>query len=200
MTAVNYTPTSPQGYAAGEVAGGPFGVSQTPPFVTAQNCPYTASPFGNTSFLYNYYIPICGLGAYDPVDGNTLPYNLAQPWGPAPSTPPGNPSAADLINFLPNAAGIINGAQPFTLGDYNRANKLPYSINFTLDLEWQPRNDLMVDLSYVGNLGRHQVIPLPFNQAQIATPGSPTHPGGTASFAVKSALAAEVAAYSVMRG
>lgn len=110
------------------------------------------------------------------------------------------PAAADLINFLPNAAGIINGTQPFTLGDYNRANKLPYSINFTLDLEWQPRNDLMVDLSYVGNLGRHQVIPLPFNQAQIATPGSPTHPGGTASFAVKSALAAEVAAYSVMRG
>jgi hypothetical protein len=86
-----YTYFSP-GYAAGEVAGGPFGVSQTPPFVTAQNCPYTASPYGNTSFLYNYYIPICGLGAYNPVDGNTLPYNLAQPWGPAPSTPPGNPS------------------------------------------------------------------------------------------------------------
>ena len=39
----------------------------------------------------------------------------------------------------------------------------------------------MIDLGYVGNLGRHQVIPLPFNQAQIATPGSPTHPGGTAT-------------------
>ncbi len=175
-----YTYFSP-GYAAGEVAGGPFGVSQTPPFATAQNCPYTASPYGNTSFLYDYYIPICGLAAFNPVDGNTLPYNLAQPWGPAPLPAPVNPSAASLINYLPNAGAIIAGAQPFTLGTYNRTNKLPYSINYTLDLEWQPRNNLMIEVGYVGNLGRHQVIPLPFNQAQIATPGSPTHPGGAAT-------------------
>lgn len=175
-----YTYFSP-GYAAGEVAGGPFGVSQTPPFVTAQHCPYTASPYANTSFLYDYYIPVCGLSAYTPVDGNTLPYNLAQPWGPAPSAPPTNPSAANLINYLPTAAAIIGGAQPFTLGTYNRANKLPYSINYTLDTEWQPSNTLMIEIGYVGNLGRHQVIPLPFNQAQVATPSKPTHPGGAAA-------------------
>jgi hypothetical protein len=174
-----YTYLSP-GYAAGEVAGGPFGVSQTPPFVTGQGCPYTASPYGNTSFLYNYYIPICGLAAFAPEDGNQLDYNLANPWGMTRSAPPSNPKASDLINYLPTAAGIIAGTQPFTLGDYNRANKLPYSINFTLDLQWQPRNDLMVELGYVGNLGRHQVIPVPFNQAQIAAPGKPTHPGGVA--------------------
>ena len=175
-----YTYFSP-GYAAGEVSGGPFGVSQTPPFVRGQSCPYTASPYANTSFLYNYYIPICGLSAYTPVDGDTLPYNLAQPWGPTRSTPPSNPSAADLVNYLPDAAAIVAGAQPFTLGTYNRANKLPYSINYTLDIEWQPRNDLMVDIGYVGNLGRHQVIPLPFNQANIATQANPTHPGGVAA-------------------
>jgi hypothetical protein len=169
------------GYAAGEVAGGPFGVSQTPPFVTAQNCPYSASPYGNTSFLYNYYIPICSLAPFSPVDGSTLPYNLSNPWGPALSAAPSNPSAASLVNFLPNAAGIIAGSQPFTLGEYNRANKLPYSINFTLDLQWQPRSDLMVELGYVGNLGRHQVIPLPFNQARLATQSNPTHPGGKAT-------------------
>ena len=39
----------------------------------------------------------------------------------------------------------------------------------------------MIEIGYVGNLGRHQVIPVPFNQAQIATPSSPTHPGGTAT-------------------
>ena len=33
----------------------------------------------------------------------------------------------------------------------------------------------------MGNLGRHQIIPIPFNQAQIATPGNPTHPGGLAT-------------------
>jgi hypothetical protein len=174
-----YTYLSP-GYAAGEVAGGPFGVSQVPPFVTGQNCPYSSSPYGNTSFLYNYYIPVCGLSPFSPVDGSQLDYNLSNPWGMQRAAPPANPKASDLINYLPTAASIINGTQPFTLGDYNRTNKLPYSINFTLDLQWQPRNDLMVELGYVGNLGRHQVIPVPFNQAQIATPNSPTHPGGVA--------------------
>ena len=174
-----YTYLSP-GYAAGEVSGGPFGVSQTPPFVTGQSCPYTASPYGNTSFLYNYYIPICGLAPFTPVDGSELDYNLGTPWGITRSAPPNNPSAADLIKYLPTAADIIGGEQPFTLGNYNRTNKLPYSINYTLDLEWQPRNDLMIEVGYVGNLGRHQVIPLPFNQAQIATVGNPTHPGGVA--------------------
>jgi hypothetical protein len=31
-------------------------------------------------------------------------------------------------------------------------------------------------MGYVGNLGRHLVIPVPFNQAQIASPAHPTHP------------------------
>ena len=181
-----YTYFSP-GYAAGEVAGGPFGVSQTPPFVTAQSCPYTASPYADTTFLYYYYIPICGMDyASNPqTDGSSLPYNLVTPWGPALSAPPSNPSAASLVNYLPNAEGIINGAQPFTLGVYNRKNKLPYSINFTLDVQWQPRNDLMVEVGYVGNLGRHQVIPLPFNQAQIATQSKPVHASGATGLATQ---------------
>src|SRR6202035_360359 len=108
-------------------------------------------------------------------------YNLATPWGPTRSAPPANPSAADLINYLPNAASIIGGGQPFTLGDYNRTNKLPYSINYTLDLEWQPRNDLMIELGYVGDLGRHEIIPLPFNQARLANTTNPTHPGSIAA-------------------
>jgi hypothetical protein len=173
-----YTYFSP-GYAAGEISGGPFGTSQTPPFVTHQNCPYSASPYGNTSFLYNFYIPICGLSPFTPVDGSQLPYNLANPWGPTRSAPPSNPSAADLVNYLPNASQIIQGAEPFTLGVYNRKNKLPYSINYTLDIQWQPRNDLAIEVGYVGNVGRHQVVPLPFNQSQIATP---THPINGQSF------------------
>ncbi len=56
------------------------------------------------------------------------------------------------------------------MGIYDRKNKLPYSINYTLDLQWQPRNDIAIEVGYVGNLGRHQVIPTPFNQARIATP------------------------------
>ncbi len=59
------------------------------------------------------------------------------------------------------------------MGTYDRKNKLPYSINYTLDVQWQPRNDIVVEIGYVGNLGRHQVIPTPFNQSQIASPASP---------------------------
>ena len=75
------------------------------------------------------------------------------------------------------AAGIAQGQPLFTFADYNRANKLPYTLNQTLDIQWQPRNDVVIDIGYVGNLGRHEVVPLPFNQAQIASPGKPIRPG-----------------------
>jgi len=137
-----FTYLSP-GFASGVIAGGPFGVNQTPPWVNQQSC----STFGYT---------VCS--------------NFEAPWGttlgPGPS---GNP--ADLQ--LPNASSISFGSPLFPFADYNRANKLPYTMNQTLDIQWQPRNDLVFEIGYVGNLGRHAVVPLPFNQAKIA---SPTHP------------------------
>jgi carboxypeptidase family protein len=137
-----FTYLSP-GFASGVIAGGPFGVNQTPPWVNQQSC----SPYGYT---------FCS--------------TFENPWGtslgPGPS---GNP--ADLV--IPNAAAISTGIPLFSFADYNRANKLPYTMNQTLDIQWQPRKDLAIDIGYVGNLGRHEIVPLPFNQAQIA---SPTHP------------------------
>jgi len=137
-----FTYLSP-GFASGVIAGGPFGVNQTPPWVNQTSC----STFGYT---------VCS--------------NFEAPWGttlgPSPS---GNP--ADLQ--LPNASAISFGAPLFSFADYNRANKLPYTMNQTLDIQWQPRRDLTIEIGYVGNLGRHEVVPLPFNQARIA---SPTHP------------------------
>jgi hypothetical protein len=182
-----FTYLSP-GYAAGEVEGGPFGIVQTPPFVTQQHCPYSASfQAQDPTFLYLNYIPICGGDYFTPPTPGSSNYSLASPWGTSLGPGPTNPKASDVANYLPNAAEIIDGTvtgsnsqQPFILGVYNRANKLPYSINFTLNIQYQPRNDLMFEIGYVGNLGRHQIIPVPFNQAQIATPSSPTHPGGKA--------------------
>jgi len=137
-----FTYLSP-GFASGVIAGGPFGVNQTPPWVNQQSC----SPYGYTT---------CS--------------TFENPWGtslgPGPS---GNP--ADLV--LPNAAAISTGIPLFSFADYNRANKLPYTMNQTLDIQWQPRNDLAIDIGYVGNLGRHEIVPLPFNQAQIASPTNP---------------------------
>ena len=99
---------------------------------------------------------------------------------PSSSQLPTSPKASDLAKYLPNAtAEIIDGQQPISLVHLrSRKNKLPYTINYTLDIQWQPRNDLAVELGYVGNLGRHQVIPVPFNQPVIANAASPTLAGG----------------------
>ncbi|MGD1023100.1 MAG: TonB-dependent receptor [Candidatus Sulfotelmatobacter sp.] len=162
-----YSYLSP-GFAEGVINGGPFGVNQTPPYVSAQGCSPSSESF------YEGFIPTCPSPAY----------SLASPWGsslgPAPS---GNP--ADITQYLPNtgvagtgvAAGIAQGQQLFSFATYNRANKLPYTINDTLDVQWQPRNDLAIEVGYVGNLGRHEVIPIPFNQAGIASPTHPIRPG-----------------------
>ena len=130
------------GFASGVIAGGPFGVNQSPPWVNAQAC----SPYAYSN-----------CSTFESPWGTTL--------GPGPS---GNP--ADLV--IPNAAAIESGLPLFSFADYNRANKLPYTMNQTLDVQWQPRRDLLFEVGYVGNLGRHEVVPLPFNQAQIASPSN----------------------------
>jgi Carboxypeptidase regulatory-like domain len=137
-----FTYLSP-GFASGVIAGGPFGVNQSPPWVNTTAC----SP---------YAYSVCS--------------DFANPWGttlgPAPT---GNPK--DLA--LPNAAAIATGIPLFSFADYNRANKLPYTFNQTFNIQWQPRHDLAIEIGYVGNLGRHEIVPLPFNQAQIASPTKP---------------------------
>ena len=35
------------------------------------------------------------------------------------------------------------------------------------------QNTLAVDIGYVNALGRHEIIPIPFNQPRIATPTNP---------------------------
>ncbi len=176
------------GYAIGTVTGGPFGVNQQLPFVNVSTCPVA------TQSLYHFYIPTCGgNGGFGPPTSapTNATGNLSNPYGTSLQyAAPNNPKASDLSNFLPNAysivnyndgaPGVINNGQPISLGVYDRANKLPYTINYTLDIQWQPRNDLAIELGYVGNLGRHQVIPVPFNQPIITSPshGNPVLNGG----------------------
>jgi len=155
-----YSYLSP-GFAEGVINGGPFGVNQTPPYVNAQSC--QSDP---NVYYYLGYIPTC-----PPQDG----YSLSSPWGATLGPPPtGNP--ANIDTYLPNETAIASGAQLFSFATYNRANKLPYTINETLDVQWAPRNDLTIEVGYVGNVGRHGVIPLPFNQPAIASPTNITHP------------------------
>jgi hypothetical protein len=155
------------GYAIGTVTGGPFGVNQQLPFVNAQSCPVAT--------YYNGYLPTCGGGGQGNSVAAAAAGDLENPYGSAQQPAPKNPKASDLSNYLPNLAEINDGGQPISLGVYDRTNKLPYTYNYTLDVQWQPRNDLAIELGYVGNLGRHQVIPVPFNQPNIASPSNPIH-------------------------
>jgi Carboxypeptidase regulatory-like domain/TonB dependent receptor len=143
--------------AATVAPGGPFGVNQQLPFVGAQFCP--------TEF---------------PGTFETCSTTLSNPWGATLAPPPnGNPNTITVpdpitgIAAMPNAAGLQNGDIPFYFAGYARNNKLPYTMNSTLDVQWQPRNDLAIDIGGVDALGRHEIIPIPFNQARIATPANP---------------------------
>jgi hypothetical protein len=187
------------GYAIGTVPGGPFGVNQQLPFVNTSTCPT------NSQSLYQFYIPTCGgSGGFNPPAGPPTAEtgNLENPYGTVlQHAAPTSPKASDLSNYLPNACSIvnygfggipgvcpasgsnpsglaINNGQPISLGVYDRGNKLPYTINYTLDIQWQPRPDVAIDVGYVGNVGRHQVIPVPFNQPTIATAANPALGGG----------------------
>jgi hypothetical protein len=136
-----FTYLSP-GFASGLIAGGPFGVNQSPPWVNSTACS-------------QYAYTLC---------------TFENPWGATLNTPPsGNPQNL----FLPNAGDIETGIPLFSFADYNRANKLPYTLNETLNIQWQPRHDLAIEIGYVGNVGRHEIVPLPFNQARIASPSNP---------------------------
>ena len=147
-----FTYLSP-GVAQSITPGGPFGIGQQQPFVGTQFCPPEFP------------------GTFAPCTST-----LEAPWGSTLQAPPsGNPAtiASTATNSgctaLPNVAQLETGCIPFYLGVYNRNNKLPYTMNATLDIQWQPRNDLAIDIGYVNALGRHEIVPLPFNQARIAT-------------------------------
>jgi hypothetical protein len=143
---------------AGGGTSGPFGVTMSEPFVV----PNFAGP--NATF--------------------------AVPFGTSPPPPPPN-NFSNVIALIPNASQLINQTTTFCTNNnqfgcgglyfagFDPTNKLPYSANWTLDLQWQPINTWVFTLGYVGNHGSHEVIPLPFNQAQIATPQHPLLTGGT---------------------
>ncbi|MDQ2949683.1 MAG: TonB-dependent receptor, partial [Acidobacteriota bacterium] len=133
--------------SAGGGYNGPFGVTLQPPFVV----PVTVA------------------------DGASL----SKPFGTTPPPlPPTNASA--FQSLLPNIAQLTTGNfppgnyfGPYAFGGYDANNRLPYSENWTFDLQYQPINNLLFDLGYVGNRGVHQVLPIPFNQPGIATPQHP---------------------------
>jgi hypothetical protein len=145
--------------------GGPFGINAQEPFVNSQYCGITVSCVTPTN--------------------PTGVATLESPFGSAPVLPTGQANSIVLPNgcalatlagdAAPNAGCTPSNTNPtpLYLGVYGRNNKLPYTLNSTLDIQWQPRNDLAIDIGYVNALGRHEIIPIPFNQARVATPTNP---------------------------
>lgn len=91
-------------------------------------------------------------------------------------TPPViNTNPATFIENLPNQNALKNGDNPYLFGAYGLNNKLPYTENWSLDVQWQLRPLLVASVGYTGNRGVHQTVPLPFNQPMVATPQTPVN-------------------------
>ncbi len=151
--------------SAGSGFNGPFGVTLAPPFVQ----PLSAAK-----------------GA-----------TLSQPFGTTLPPPPPD-SAAGFLALLPNLQQTACGYPgcwpqgnlfgPFLFGGYDINNKLPYTQNWTIDLQFQPTSTWLFTVGYVGNHGTHEVLPIPFNQPLIATPTNIVN-GQTSSYGGTSPLA-----------
>jgi hypothetical protein len=93
----------------------------------------------------------------------------------------GNPDYVKACGAVGNQEDYTACTPTIDFGAYGNNNVLPYTVNYDLDMEWQPRNDLAIDIGYVGNRGRHSVIPIPFNEPGIATSTNPIW-GETSSY------------------
>ncbi|MCU1259482.1 MAG: Oar protein [Bryobacterales bacterium] len=98
---------------------------------------------------------------------------LDQPFGS--TSPPAPSNAAAITQLLPNAAQLRTGAAPYLFSAYDPNNVLPYTENWSYDIQWQPLDSWVATVGYVGNRGLHALLPVPFNQPGIATSANPIH-------------------------
>jgi hypothetical protein len=120
---------------------------------------------------------------------STATGGLNAPFGTASSPPPPPAGTASaFLAYLPNLSQTGSGSfpssnhfGPLEFGGYDINNKLPYTQNWTLDLQYQLSNNWLFEIAYVGNHGTHEILPVPFNQPGIATPQNPIN-GQTSSY------------------
>lgn len=151
-----FTELSP---SAGLGISGPFGVTTEEPFTVPFTTTCTGvqclqnNPFGTTP-------PPAPPSNFSGVAA--LVHNQSELSGcPEPVTPTCTPTGFANFDFL--------------FGGYDPRNTMPYSENWSLDVQWQPKNDLVATVAYIGNHGLHQVLPIPFNQPLVATPSNPVN-------------------------
>jgi hypothetical protein len=157
--------SQPYGASGG---GGVFGVTQSEPLVTYVN--------GNGKTLAN---PL-GTPSYVPPSAN--PANITAALQTQLNNMTGSdPPFGSNCGAIDSQENYLDCTPTIDFGAYGKNNVLPYTVNYTLKMQWQPRNDLAFDIGYVGNRGRHAVIPIPFNEPGIATSSQPIW-GETSSY------------------
>jgi len=174
---------------AGSSIGGPFGVTESSPLVGLATANTDSSsgltlenPMGDLAFN----TPANG-GIYTPPSSNpgVITQALQAQLNEMTNTPSGY-----FSQFGPDCSGVqaqegyFLCTSPLNFGIYDKNNVLPYTMNYTLNVQWQPRNDLAISLGYSGNRGRHSVIPIPINEPGIATSTNPIW-GETSSYGME---------------
>jgi hypothetical protein len=173
---------------AGGSIGGPFGVTESSPLVSVATGNSDTgltleNPMGNLAFS----TPSSG-GIYVPPGSN--PGVITQALQSQLNEMTGAPTSGYYKQFGKNCSGLQSQegyflcTTPLNFGVYDKGNVLPYTINYTLNVQWQPANTVAVTLGYTGNRGRHSVIPIPINEPGIATPTKPIW-GETSSYGME---------------
>ena len=164
---------------AGSGNGGPFGVTESAPlatYVTGKGTTLSdpigsalttaggyVAPSANPATITTALANVLGGGA---TGQNATPYGYS---GQAHSNTGQNCSGLDNQENYRDCPTALN------FGAYDKNNVLPYTINWALNLQWQPTNDLAITIGYSGNRGRHSVVPIPFNEPGLATATNPIH-------------------------
>src|SRR6202166_32162 len=167
-----------------------IGVAWSPSFVKNVVVRAGFGLYADRGEVFRELSPSAGIGISGPFGVTTqqpfsVPFNTScsgqgclskNPFGTAPPPPPPNnfTGVAALVHNLSALSGCAEPVTPtcsptgtpefaFLFGGYDPHNTLPYSRNWTLDVQWQPLNTLYFDLGYVGNHGQHLLLPIPFN-------------------------------------
>jgi len=158
---------------AGSGNGGPFGVTESAPLASyvVGNGKTLANPLG-TALTSTSYIP-----------PSANPSTIKPQLQALLNTLTGNATGGDAkfglnCGAIDNQEGYTDCPDVLNFGAYGSQNVLPYTINFSLNFQWQPSNDVAITIGYTGNRGRHGVIPIPLNEPQIATPTNQSQIGG----------------------
>ena len=150
---------------AGSGIGGPFGVTESSPltsFITSGKGSL-ATPLANANA---YVAPSANPAVIKDALQNQLNIMTGNDtlW---------DGSVVKTCGAIANQEDYTACTSPLNFAAYDPKNVLPYTMNFTLNMEWQPTNDLAITIGYTGNRGRHSVVPIPLNEPHIATPTNP---------------------------